>query len=503
MEGALKNDIWVSIIIPIYNVERYLEKCIRSVQAQTYENIEIILVNDGSIDRCPEICDRYASVDYRIKVIHKENGGLSSARNAGLEVATGKYVYFLDSDDYIEAELIEEAVRCMEENDSDWLGFWVLKEDFQGIPICQIAFKERTEKIELEEERFKFMLNDFLNYKVGWEVCFHVFRNDIIKKNNLRFVSERNVFAEDLLFSFCYMLYANSYTIIPKVFYHYVQRADSLLGKQKEKNILPQLCVLLKEMRKNVEIANFEKIKQKFPYICMELLEWHTRGYIKNKGIIWVKKELFKLKLKNRLTLNKRKIGTLYKEGIQEYGNICGVVSIIVSWKSPKEKKLLKQYLKKMQEQTLQRFQIIVLNETSDKMKCKDVRVAFKTVKEANWKQCIKVAIEECVGEYVYFGNLENMPEDTFLDELSAVMKYNGCSTGFLSREMDTKFYSRYNMQDGIELRKYIRETKDLLSNMIITKDILKEDMLPEVSSMKDYFERIVLDEHAIIFCDL
>lgn len=107
----LNNNELVSVIIPIYDVENYLRQCVDSVIKQTYSNLEIILVDDGSPDRCPVICDKYAESDSRIKVIHKKNGGLSDARNAGLSIAQGEYVYFLDSDDYIELEAIETLVN--------------------------------------------------------------------------------------------------------------------------------------------------------------------------------------------------------------------------------------------------------------------------------------------------------------------------------------------------------------------------------------------------------
>lgn len=106
----------VSIIVPVFNVEKYLPKCIESLLRQTYTNLEIILSDDGSTDGSPFICDRYSACDSRIKVIHKENGGLSDARNAGLDILTGLYVTFVDSDDYLEADAIEtlimEAIRC-------------------------------------------------------------------------------------------------------------------------------------------------------------------------------------------------------------------------------------------------------------------------------------------------------------------------------------------------------------------------------------------------------
>ena len=93
--------IIVSIIVPIYNTEKYLRKCVDSILKQTYENLEVILVNDGSPDNSLEICREYERLDSRVKVINKKNGGLSSARNAGLEICTGKYITFVDSDDYL------------------------------------------------------------------------------------------------------------------------------------------------------------------------------------------------------------------------------------------------------------------------------------------------------------------------------------------------------------------------------------------------------------------
>lgn len=109
----------ISIIIPIYNVEQYLQRCIDSVLAQTYTDLEIILVDDGSPDGCGKICDAYAEKDSRIKVIHQENRGVSCARNAGLEIATGDQIAFLDSDDYVDATMYQQLLTVMEKTDAD------------------------------------------------------------------------------------------------------------------------------------------------------------------------------------------------------------------------------------------------------------------------------------------------------------------------------------------------------------------------------------------------
>ncbi|MSS20121.1 glycosyltransferase family 2 protein [Pseudoramibacter porci] len=109
----------ITVIVPVYNVEKYLNDCVQSIVSQTYRNLEIILVDDGSPDNCGKICDNLAKEDSRIKVIHKKNGGLSDARNAGINIATGKYITFIDSDDFIFADMIKSFVNCAEENHAD------------------------------------------------------------------------------------------------------------------------------------------------------------------------------------------------------------------------------------------------------------------------------------------------------------------------------------------------------------------------------------------------
>lgn len=106
----------ISVIVPVYNVEKYSERCIESIINQTYKNLEIILVDDGSPDTCPMICDEYAKKDDRIVVIHKENGGLSDARNAGIEIAKGEYFAFIDSDDYISEEFLSKLYMSLKSN---------------------------------------------------------------------------------------------------------------------------------------------------------------------------------------------------------------------------------------------------------------------------------------------------------------------------------------------------------------------------------------------------
>lgn len=119
MKKASKYYPLISVIIPVYNVEKYLDRCVQSVVDQTYKNLEIILVDDGSLDNCPLLCDNWMAKDNRIKVIHKSNGGLSDARNRGLEESNGKYITFIDSDDYVDINYVKELYNAIKSNDCD------------------------------------------------------------------------------------------------------------------------------------------------------------------------------------------------------------------------------------------------------------------------------------------------------------------------------------------------------------------------------------------------
>ena len=121
----------VSIIVPVYNVEAYIERCIQSLLDQTEPAIEVILIDDGSTDRSGQLCDQYAETDQRIRVLHKKNGGLSDARNAGIAIARGEYLLFVDGDDYADKELVEKTVVCAKQNDADMVVF-----DYQEIEMC-------------------------------------------------------------------------------------------------------------------------------------------------------------------------------------------------------------------------------------------------------------------------------------------------------------------------------------------------------------------------------
>lgn len=161
----------LSVIVPIYGVERYITKCLDSIIGQTYNNLEIILVDDGSPDRCPEICDEYAAKDARITVIHKENGGLSHARNVGLKIATGEYVTFVDSDDWLENTMYECLMVAADENNVKMAAAGVKVFD-ESLGTYRNDYKSQdvTERILEKEDYIKEV---FLGIWSAWDKIYH------------------------------------------------------------------------------------------------------------------------------------------------------------------------------------------------------------------------------------------------------------------------------------------------------------------------------------------
>lgn len=210
----------ISVIVPIYNVEKYLERCVNSIINQTYQNLEIILVNDGSPDNCGTLCDKIAESDNRIKVIHKENGGLSSARNAGLDIATGEYVAFIDSDDWIEPDFVEVFEKLLTENNADFSACGMIT-DYGNAIVENNKNDFKAFKADKKEIFNQIIINpDFYGY-----ACNKLFKKDIIC--NLRF-DETLMSCEDL--DFCVRLAAkcNSAVYTKEKFYHYMQHSASM-----------------------------------------------------------------------------------------------------------------------------------------------------------------------------------------------------------------------------------------------------------------------------------
>lgn len=231
----------VSVIIPIYNVEKYLERSVGATRNQTLKDIEIILVDDESPDNCPQMCDRFKEEDDRIKVVHKKNGGLGLARNSGLEVATGDYVFFLDSDDYIDLDTLECMYNAAVANDADFVRVDNYRENGSGkilnadyVPPMREGFYNKDElRKELLYPQLGMGPKESGDKYVSCSVWRNLYRKQIIDDSNLRFVSEREMISEDIPFNLDFMTRANKAFVINRKFYHYIVNENSLTQSYK------------------------------------------------------------------------------------------------------------------------------------------------------------------------------------------------------------------------------------------------------------------------------
>ena len=215
----------ISIIVPVYNAEQYLEKCVNSIINQTYTNLEIILVDDGSPDNCGTICDEWAKKDSRIKVIHEKNSGQSIARNAGLDNATGEYVGFIDSDDTVEPEMFEDLYNAIDGVDLAICGHSLVYED-------KVESVSTGNIIELDKEGLWREVFGKLNNAV-WN---KLFKRELI--NDLRF-DLRFAHGEDLIFNLLYLEGAKTGRLVDKALYNYYKRNDSITtGKFTSRKLL-------------------------------------------------------------------------------------------------------------------------------------------------------------------------------------------------------------------------------------------------------------------------
>lgn len=216
----------VSIVIPIYNVEKYLDQCVRSAINQTLQDIEIILVDDESPDGCPQMCDKYAKQDSRIKVIHKKNGGLGFARNSGLEVATGEYVTFLDSDDFVDLFTYEHLYNIAITNNLDALyykfkRFTDEKEVYVSTLINEIKEYKDKEVKDLMLDIIASEPSAKVDRRIQCSSCTAIYKLDIIKDYSILFHSEREIISEDMVFNLDYLNYAQRVAFNDGVHYHY------------------------------------------------------------------------------------------------------------------------------------------------------------------------------------------------------------------------------------------------------------------------------------------
>ena len=275
----MMNRIKVSIVIPVYNVEKYLDRCVNSVINQTYSNIEIILVDDGSKDNSGKICDEWEKKDSRIKTIHKKNEGLGMARNTGLDNATGDYIGFVDSDDFIEQKLIEDSVDKIVDYSPDVVMYGLKSLDFLGNLISEDIPK--TEKNFFEgEEISNYILPNMIamdpitKERLGFNMSASggLYNLKLIKDCNWKFVSERKFISEDFYSLLNLYSYINKVYVINDAYYNYCFNDKSLTHTFNSKRYI-KICECYKSMFENAK-------KIKYPNVVLDSLYSQCLGSI-------------------------------------------------------------------------------------------------------------------------------------------------------------------------------------------------------------------------------
>lgn len=210
----------ISVIVPVYNVEKYLERCVKSIVAQTYKDLEILLIDDGSTDKSGKMCDDFQQTDSRIKAFHKQNGGLSDARNYGIEHSVGEFISFVDSDDYIDEKMLETLHRLITENDAD-LAVCSAMDVFEGKEVTQV--KEIKEFNLNKVESYKYMLRgDGIP-----SACNKLYKRQTV--GNVRFPVGK--LYEDGFFTPQILKRVEKTAVTSKPMYYYFRRADSITTK--------------------------------------------------------------------------------------------------------------------------------------------------------------------------------------------------------------------------------------------------------------------------------
>ena len=246
----------LTVIVPIYNMERYIKRCLDSLVNQSLRDFEVIIVNDGSTDKSKDIVMKYVDrYQKNIKFFEKENGGLSSSRNYGLKYATGKYVAFLDSDDYIEKNMYKEMINIALKENSDMVE-------------CDYVWEYENGKTKIDKRRNYKNKKDMLKKPrvVAWN---KLIKREIIENNNIRF-PEGKIY-EDIEFFFLLIPYINKISYIPKPFIHYIQRKESISNTQ-NKNVEDIFDILnhIDDYYKNNEI--YDDYKKELKYMRRRIL---------------------------------------------------------------------------------------------------------------------------------------------------------------------------------------------------------------------------------------
>lgn len=264
----------VSIVLPIYNVEKYLNRCMDSVVNQTYKNLEIIMVDDGSTDACSQMCDEWLIKDARVKVVHKENQGLGMARNTGIENATGEYVCFFDSDDYIANDTIERLYDMATRESADIVTFGFHVVDKNG-SITSTVLPDTEKESYVGDEIEEIFLPDLISKnphtgketKLWMSAWASMFSLKLISEIEWKFVSEREVISEDVYSLLWLYKSVNKVCVLPIALYHYCENDTNSLTRIFRKDRYQRLKFFYeKSIAACDELDYSEEIKERLAY---------------------------------------------------------------------------------------------------------------------------------------------------------------------------------------------------------------------------------------------
>lgn len=274
-EKCDKNTPLVSVIVPVYKVEKCLNRCVDSILAQSYENLELILVDDGSPDNSGNICDEYAEKDRRVQVIHQCNKGAAQARNAAITIAAGKYIAFVDSDDEIAPQMLQRMVSSAEDADAQLVACNYLQYEKDAVIEGQHNFPANEKLDRSQIERIVFPNIVKCNTTGYFQLWNKLYRTQIIKENNLM-IPHNMSFGEDLVFNISYMLHAESIIGINDVLYKYYLGKDGLFNRYRKSflsDVMQCRSFLLENLKEYEKYdASFSQINMKYMYYMVRFI---------------------------------------------------------------------------------------------------------------------------------------------------------------------------------------------------------------------------------------
>ena len=284
----MKNTPLVSVIIPVYNVEQYLDQCVETVLGQTYSNLDIILVDDGSKDRSSKLCDDYAFQDSRVHVLHKENGGLISAWMAGVNIARGEYLAFVDSDDWIEKNMVEELVQYATGSSAEIIcSNYIIEKTTkqQSIKVRQSMKPGIYERDALERELFPSILG-VEERRIHCSRCMKLISKELIV-NNMQYVNSDVTMGEDLNIMFPAMLDAKRIVVMEEGFFYHYRFVDASMVHKYNAILYEKICILINALQRIIDkkISNpqeknmyIEGLKKEYIFLLFIVLKNELRG---------------------------------------------------------------------------------------------------------------------------------------------------------------------------------------------------------------------------------